>query len=252
MRDDAPTAGRNLGRKVRTVLFDLYDTLIWLDVDASNQWRKKLAAGLGVPLEGFLKVWSQSVQDRMLGRGGSLADHLAATAAALGVQPSPELVARLVAIERRRLEETVHLYPSTVSTLQRLKESGYRLGLLSNLSDGAAIPITHLGIDRLFDEAILSHEVGLLKPDPAIFLLACQRLGATPSETLFVADGGFGELDAAQQLGIFSVMLEQDGQSKDYGFSTRYDAKIHDLRELVRLLPLPDYPEPGELPCSPP
>jgi putative hydrolase of the HAD superfamily len=227
---------------LHTLLFDLYDTLIWLEVERSNEGRRKLASRLGVPAERFLAVWNRSVEQRMLGQGGRLADHLAAAAAALGVEPSPGLVAELLSIERRRLEESVHLYPSTVPTLRRLREAGYRLGMVSNVSDGAAIPIFHLGIDRLFDTLVLSHEVGILKPDPAIFDLACRRLGAAPAETVFVADGGFGELDAAHQMGIFSVLLEQEGQSQDYGFSTRYDAKIHDLAELEHLLPA--LPEP--------
>lgn len=250
--EESPAGGRTGGRRIRAALFDLYDTLIWLDVGKSNERRKQMAGRLGVPLRRFLGVWSRSVEDRMLGRGGNLADHLAATAAALGIEPTPDLVPDLVAIELHRLEESVHLYPSTVPTLGRLRAAGYRLGLISNASDGAAIPIARLGIDRLFDELVLSHEVGLLKPDPAIFDLACCRLRVAPAETLFVADGGFGELDAAQQMGIFSVLLEQEGQSKDYGSSTRYDAKIHDLREMERLLPLPDHPEPGGRPCSPP
>ena len=53
---------------------------------------------------------------------------------------------------------------------------------------------------------------------------------------MFVADGGFGELDAAHRLGIFSVMLEQEKQSKDFGSSTQYDVKIRDLLELEELL----------------
>ncbi len=239
-------------RRIRALLFDLYDTLIWLDVEQSNEGREQLAGRLGVPLEEFLRVWLRSVDDRMRGKGGQLADHLAATASTLGVEPTPDLVAELVAIERRRLERSVHLYPGTVPTLKRLRAAGYRLGLLSNVSDGAAIPITHLGLDQLFDELMLSHEVGLLKPEPAIFELACRRLGVTLAETMFVADGGFGELDAAHQMGIFSVLLEQDGQSKDYGFSTRYDVKIRDLRELERLIPPPIHPEPGGDLCSSP
>ncbi|MHB0869974.1 MAG: HAD family hydrolase [Chloroflexota bacterium] len=238
------TLQRTGGRRFRTVLFDLYDTLIWLDVRKSNEGRRRLADRMGIPLESFVAVWRRSVDDRMIGRGGGLADHLSATAAALGLVPDPTLVADLVAIERHRLEESVHLYPGTVPFLRRLRAAGYRLGLLSNASDGAAIPITHLGIDRLFDELVLSHEVELLKPDPAIYQLACLRLQTPPEETMFVADGGFGELDAAQQMGIFSVLVEQDHQSKEYGASTHYDMKIRHLRDLEPILLPFDHPKP--------
>jgi len=238
--------------KFRAILFDLYDTLVWLDVQESNRCRQQLAERLGVSVDRFLDTWRQSVNDRMLGKGGNLSSHVAAAAARLGIRPTDTLVADLVDIERRRLEASVRLYPSTVPVLRHLATAGYRLGLLSNVSDGAAIPIAHLGIDSLFDEMILSHEVGLLKPDPAIYRLACERLHTTPEETVFVADGGFGELDAAHQLGIFCVLIEQDNQSKDYGHSTRYDAKIRDLRELEVLLGLhPEDASPKDTRCNP-
>jgi len=223
-------------RRFQVILFDLYDTLVWLDVERSNRRRREMAAHLGVSLESFMQTWRRSVNDRMMGKGGKQADHFAAALVQMGIQPDPTLLADLLAIERQRLEESVHLYPSTVPVLTRLATEGYRLGLLSNISDGAAIPITHLGLDRLFHDMILSHEVGILKPDPAIFQLACRRFNATPRETMFVADGGFGELDTAHQLGIYSVMVEQHHQSKDFGSSSRYDTKIHDLQELNGLL----------------
>lgn len=227
--------GNTAPRQFRAVLFDLYDTLVWLDLERSEMGRRQIADRLGVTTERFMQVWRRSVNERMLGRG-TLAQHFSATAAILGVEPAPTLIDDLLAIERRRLEESVRLYDNAVPVLKWLDQEGYLLALVSNLSDGAAIPITHLGLDRLFDELVLSHEVGILKPDPAIFELACERLGVTPQETMFVADGGFGELDAAFKMGIFSVLVEQDWQSKDYGSSTHYDLKIHDLWDLQRLL----------------
>lgn len=223
-------------KKYQVILFDLYDTLIWLDVLESDRWRQRFAQRLAVPIDSFLSIWRRSVNDRMLGKGGDLSNHIAVAISELGISPDATLIADLVAIERQRLEHSVKLYPNTVPVLQRLAAEGIRLGLLSNASDGAAIPITSLGIDRLFHQLILSHEVGLLKPDPAIYHLACQRLQTTPADTMFVADGGFGELDAAHDLGIYTVQIEQDNQSKDYGFSTRYNKKIRDLNELVKLL----------------
>ncbi len=221
---------------IKALIFDLYDTLIWLDTARSNQYRQQFARRIGVSAEAFLSHWRQSVDYRMLGKGHGLPDHLATALSEMGIRPDPALISDLVEIERRRLEECVHPYPNTVPVLKRLSAEGYSLGLLSNLSDGAAIPITFLGMDALFHTMVLSHEVGLLKPDPAIYRLACHRLKADPSETVFVADGGFGELDAAYDMGIYSVMLEQDHQGRDYGFSTRYHAKIHDLAELEGLL----------------
>lgn len=220
----------------KAVLFDLYDTLVWLDTSASDAGRQALADRLGVPLAVFMKEWRRSVADRMMGRGGSLGDHLAATAGALGCRTSAELIGDLVEIERRRLESSVHLYPAALPLLRELSSRGCRLGLLSNVSDGAALPIYHLGMDDLFHRLILSHEVGLLKPDPAIFHLACERLGVAPQETAFVADGGFCELDAAFDMGIYSIQVVQENQSPDFGSSSRYHATARGLSQVATLL----------------
>ncbi|HEX9015329.1 MAG TPA: HAD-IA family hydrolase [Chloroflexota bacterium] len=230
-------------REFSAVLFDLYDTLVWLDVERSNARRVELAQTAGLTLEQFMPAWLRSVDDRMLGKGSGLAGHLRDTLGSLGVPASPELIARLLDIEGRRLRESVHPYPETEGLLSELRRRGYRLGLVSNVSDAAAIPIAHLGLDALFDVMVLSHEVGILKPDPAIFLLACERLSVTPDETMFVADGGFGELNASRRLGIFSVMVEQDHQSKDYGASDEFDLKVGSLEALLALLPARTLPE---------
>ncbi len=227
----------NVRRHFKAVLFDLYDTLIWLDSERSATWRRQLAAAAGVDLDRFSAAWRRTVNDRMLGKGSGLAGHLAETLSELGVPHDAGLVAKLISIERRRLEECVHLYPSTIPVLRELSRRGYRLGLISNISDGASVPIIYLGLDLCFDDMILSHEVGILKPDPAIFVLACDRLGVAPGEAIFVADGGFGELDASCGLGIYSVLVEQDHQSRDYGSSKEYDLKIHDLAGLLPVLP---------------
>ncbi|HEX2986815.1 MAG TPA: HAD family hydrolase [Chloroflexota bacterium] len=227
----------NVRRRFKAVLFDLYDTLIWLDSERSANWRRQLAAAAGVDLDRFSVAWRRTVNDRMLGKGSGLAGHLSEALSELGVPHDAELVAKLVSIERRRLEECVHLYPSTIPVLRELSLRGYKLGLISNISDGASVPITYLGLDLCFDDMILSHEVGILKPDPAIFVLACDRFDVAPAKTIFVADGGFGELDASRGLGIYSVLVEQEHQSRDYGASQEYDLKIHDLAELLAILP---------------
>lgn len=54
----------------------------------------------------------------------------------------------------------------------------------------------------ILSEAVWSFKVGLAKPDPEVYRLACTRLGVKAEETAFVGDGGSGELVGAQQVGI--------------------------------------------------
>ena len=62
-------------------------------------------------------------------------------------------------------------------------------GIVSNSADGARREESRrYGFPDLVDDIVYSHEVGLAKPDPAIFSLACTRLDVQPAETLFVDD----------------------------------------------------------------
>ena len=52
-------------------------------------------------------------------------------------------------------------------------------------------------IRNLVDAAVFSCDVGLLKPDPEIYCLACRRLEVSPEDCLFVGDGSSDELNGA-------------------------------------------------------
>jgi epoxide hydrolase-like predicted phosphatase len=65
----------------------------------------------------------------------------------------------------------------------------YRTGILSNSFVGARErEQAAYGFEDLVDEIVYSHEAGMAKPDPRIYALACQRLGARPGETVFLDD----------------------------------------------------------------
>jgi epoxide hydrolase-like predicted phosphatase len=74
---------------------------------------------------------------------------------------------------------------SMVDVVRRAREGGVRTALLSN-SWGMAYDRSDW--DRLFDALVISGEVGLRKPEPEIYRLAAERLGARPEECVFVDD----------------------------------------------------------------
>lgn len=75
--------------------------------------------------------------------------------------------------------------PDMIRVVRAAKAAGVRTGLLSN-SWGLDYP--REGWDELFDVVVISGEVGLRKPDPAIYALAADRLGLRPAEVVFVDD----------------------------------------------------------------
>jgi epoxide hydrolase-like predicted phosphatase len=80
-----------------------------------------------------------------------------------------------------------------------------RTAVVSNSAHGARREeLSRYAFDKLFDPIIYSHEVGLAKPDPAIFELVCSRLDVAPAETIFVDDVP-GHCEAARQLGVHAI-----------------------------------------------
>jgi putative hydrolase of the HAD superfamily len=83
-----------------------------------------------------------------------------------------------------------------------LREAGLKVGLLSN-SWGNTYPRKR--IDALFDHIVISGEVGLRKPDPAIFQLSLEGLGVAPERAVFIDDAEPNVLGAAA-LGLHTVL----------------------------------------------
>jgi putative hydrolase of the HAD superfamily len=221
---------------IRAVLFDLYDTLLYLDSEIVIETRRQLAIRAGVDPEPWGVLWRENVLDRMLGKLGSLEDEIRTMLRQSGADPSPELVAELAETEMADWTRAVTLYDDTIPTLAALRERGLLLGLISNCSAQAGAVLGRIGLAHYFDGIALSYEVGIAKPDPGIFEHACRQLRVTPAACLFVADGAFTELDAAKRCGMIAVKIEQDHQSGDYGTSTSFDHRVERLTEVLHLL----------------
>ena len=87
-----------------------------------------------------------------------------------------------------------------------------RVGLLSNA--GPVLRHVAAGQLPLFDDVVISAEVGCRKPEPEIYRLALRRLGAEPEETLFVDDTERNLL-AARELGIRGHRFRTPGRLKE-------------------------------------
>jgi epoxide hydrolase-like predicted phosphatase len=86
---------------------------------------------------------------------------------------------------------------------RQARAAGVRVGLLSNSWGLSAYPWDRLAAS--FDVRVISGEVGLRKPDPAIYELALDRLGVSADRTAFVDDLP-GNVQVAQELGMFGVL----------------------------------------------
>jgi HAD superfamily hydrolase (TIGR01509 family) len=79
-------------------------------------------------------------------------------------------------------------YPDTAPTLRALRERGVKIGIVSNVPRDLSDVFASHGLGGLVDAFVHSFQVGAEKPDPRIFLAACERLGTRPEATLMVGD----------------------------------------------------------------
>ncbi|NLU84222.1 HAD-IA family hydrolase [Rhodococcus sp. HNM0569] len=98
-------------------------------------------------------------------------------------------------------------YPDTGEVLARLHARGVRVGVLSNIAFDARAAFASRGWDRFVGAFVLSFEVGVVKPDLAIFEIAMRELGVTPEHTLMVGDSAHAD-GAATELGCAFTQVD--------------------------------------------
>lgn len=143
-----------------------------------------------------------------------------------GVEPVVEAI-----MERHRegvLWSTVE--EGALEALMALRTAGYILGVVSNSDGRVAQLLDRAGLLPHFDFVIDSTEVGMEKPDPRIFELACERAGVAPAEAIHVGDIYEIDVEGARAAGVKAVLFER-------GEATDTDCpRISSLRELPVLL----------------
>jgi epoxide hydrolase-like predicted phosphatase len=99
---------------------------------------------------------------------------------------------------------------SVIELVHELKSSGFRLGVLTN----NVRELRHawwpmLDFANIFDDVVDSHEVGMRKPNRAIYELALNRLGVEAHRAAFLDDAK-SNVDAASALGIHGIWVDVD------------------------------------------
>ena len=109
--------------------------------------------------------------------------------------------------------------PEMVEAVRRIKERGLGLAVLTN--NFAPPPGAERSVEResaladvmaLFDHVVESSKVGVRKPDPRFYELACQTVGIEPSEAVFLDDLGIN-LKPAKAMGMTTIKVTSADQA---------------------------------------
>jgi FMN phosphatase YigB (HAD superfamily) len=112
-------------------------------------------------------------------------------------------------------ERDIVFFAGVPETLCRLKEDGLRLGVVTNtyVSTNEKLAWFHqASFGSVWDSFATSCELGVVKPDPEIYLSALKPLDLTPEKAAFVGHAAV-ELEAAKELGMTTIAFNQDDVS---------------------------------------
>jgi REG-2-like HAD superfamily hydrolase len=96
----------------------------------------------------------------------------------------------------------------TAETLEELRRRGYRLGVISNADGRVEALLEETGLLPHFEFVIDSATVGVEKPDPRIFRLGLERMGAEPHEAVYVGDIYEIDIVGARAAGMRAILVD--------------------------------------------
>jgi len=114
----------------------------------------------------------------------------------------------------RAIAEAGVARPIMLEAIRRLRARHFRVGALTNnwKKSGPEDDVIPHALKSHFDVFIESRVVGLRKPDPKIYELACRALGVPPERTAFLDDIG-GNLKPARALGMTTIKVDDPHQA---------------------------------------
>jgi putative hydrolase of the HAD superfamily len=110
----------------------------------------------------------------------------------------------------QRMFGGMRLEEGMLDAVGKARAAGFKTGLLSNSWGLSGYPRERLA--EICDDVIISAEVGMRKPDPAMFELSVARLGVAPEAAIFVDDHP-GHLKAAASVGMTTVLHRSPAQT---------------------------------------
>jgi HAD superfamily hydrolase (TIGR01509 family) len=196
--------------RLEACLVDAYDTIVTCDFSIiQNELSALSGISPGTWQVEYARIGALVSDGRI-----SKTEAFARLLRAAGHQARPGLVAELVRQDQELLLAHARLYDDAIPFLQRLRDRGIKIAIVSNCAENTRPLLIKHGVDALADTLVLSCEVGSAKPAAEIFRCALDRLGVAAEAAVFVDDQP-GYCAGSVAAGIRAVQIvrsELDGQ----------------------------------------
>lgn len=227
-------------RSLKAVLFDLYGTLVDVSIDTEppslwHQLAVELApAGIHVSPEELCGRYHEQVDSDRREYGepfvlnGTFFEDLLGT----GAHVPQELVTGFGRRFRQLTTRHIRLRDYALPLLHTLRRSGCLIGLVSNTDATlTAHDLEELRVADEFDTIVLSSQVGVKKPDPAIFRIALERLEVSASETIHIGDDYCADFMGAAGAQLRPILLCFESRQRS---SQCVPARLEDILQALQ------------------
>jgi putative hydrolase of the HAD superfamily len=213
------------------LIFDLDDTLIRAYANRGAAWRDHLSEYAAVlhphdPVDVADTISSSAARywrdPDVYNRGGhdlmAARRTIVATAFDEMALDAPSLVTEIADAFTAKRQQGYELFPDTLPVLTGLKESGIKLGLLTNGGrDSQRAKLERFALSGFFHFVGISEEIGAAKPDAAIFHRALKALDTTAPDAWMVGDHLEWDIAGAQSVGMATVWFNPDNATTPAG-----------------------------------
>ncbi len=186
----------------RAILLDVFDTVLTVDFERVLDSLALMADLTPPELEAGVQA-----NRRALMTGEMTPAQVFAASYDLAGKPPGDLQ-QLIAADAALLQAHARVYDDVLPFLLRAREGGVRTAFVSNCAPNAGPLLKILGMSDLVDTVVLSCEVGSVKPEPAIFTAALDRLGICARDALMVDDQSH-YLAGAAELGMATHLVDR-------------------------------------------
>lgn len=237
------------------VLFDLGSTLIYFSEKweaVTQQFHRELinsliSAGIQVNAEQFLQEYDARQESYYNERDTEFIEHTSAyilksLLADHGYSQIPDDVIRQALKAMYAVSQAYwKIEEDTLSTLETLKNAGYRMAIISNAGDDADVQalIDNAGIRPYFDVVVTSASQGIRKPNPRIFQTVLNMLGVKPERAIMVGDTLGADILGAHNAGMPAIWIARRADkaaNRSHEELIIPDATLSTLDELPELL----------------
>ena len=197
---DTPMTSATPGWRPKAIVFDLLTALL----DSWTLWDASTPSGSAT--EG--RLWRLRYLELTFGAGAYVPYEGLVSNAARDVG-LPEAAATTLV----RDWENMAAWPETADVLQRLKQSGYRLGVVTNCSTQLGNAAARKASSEIFDVVVTAEESGFYKPVKQAYHAILTALELDARDVLFVA-GSAGDVEGATNAGMKVVWHNRVGLAK--------------------------------------